>query len=1535
MDLLTRAIIELVNQRAAQDCFGMSVVGLPDFDYQELVMGISTSKLLELYFLGFGQDNVHSLQTQLTDTEKYRFFYTVEEAEESRNIGAENICRLLIVKNQELEKLSSLRWYETIDMKQVYHRSCVLVEKDLKTSTTSNGAIENLLKALKRKDIIGLLNFERVLGYLSALLSAEPTALPNEVVDNLYMLGLCHERDFCAGTCSVDDFRAKIKNNFELVRRLLKLEQKERGNIATFSAKNPGNLLVDAILEYYHTVDERLLQNMEKSELEEILKSVKRDSTKKTHTNSQREGGASPTVGGAQLVFDNNDAIISDVLISAKEEIDEREDADKSATVQIQAGEVKLRVQVEPVTEALAERGVERILYGGLLFAEVTNPKDALEDFDKYDCTEWDKKYIEEIRTLLERAHELCPQETVYVAFQRFLTARAAISQYSKRLQDMPMLQVINSYESFKKYLLAYKALLSAIKDDYSALSSLDSDAIRDVISRVIALDTLFIIGQENSHAIPMPCNPLYLWKYIKLAEEMLESRAHSEGNECYLSDSDKEFVLRRAESIPDPLNLIMLPRDLTNAECLPLAGRIGCIPVYSTKPQINDSSTGMELVKQGVIRYMCLYPHSSMMLRACFVNPPSVEAVIGMLKSLDKDKEFSAFGSVGIDLTIFRTKEASASWVELEDKSLNDGMLVRVRGKRNGSFNLSIENKELSYDEIIKRLSREQHLIVIFDPNEKKIEAARNNQNIHIHPLCVPKVYEYKKLTERVNIRPANEGELFADYTSIVEKLYNQPSAFGRRNVFDNSPITEATYKQLLNKTDWLMLLDQSLKSWDICLRSTSEKLYYKGYDYRSAGIYSKNSKKFVMGYKEIIRSCGNYVPTDKGVQDIITAIRAINEDGLLSIVSHSTNRIFDQRHGKGSLGLAIAAIKYKAQCPNSILVGLDTQLAREWLSAREDGKLPDLVRLRFDDEYVPTVDIIEVKTYDGVSAYVVKGNTISGHAVEQAAVLETLIKEIFGSAERLTTVSRREILREQVFEAVFCSDYEPNKKEELSDWLNKLFAGWYSVNTNKIICHIDFEATDSECRAYDGVEEFQGLKFTLDKIGHSEIQQIFTANFSVPANPSMTTEAAVAKISQVESAETGAEFELNVGFSQAVPFQSSKEPTAPDTKHMFEANPSQTTMPTEPKNAELDEDLKEKCVRLNMVLKNYGIKAESVKAELIQEAVRFHHFKIMLQPGETINNLKKKREDIARELEAVGEVFIDNIKGTRYVGLDVPFADSVKPISLLDNLCRLSEAKGSKGSLEILVGQQPNGEYQTLDLARAPHMLIAGTTGSGKTIFLYSIIVSLLSQMSSDELELLIIDPKQTDFHFFESLPCLRGNRVLVEAEEALAALETINIKDKEERTRLIRAANSRDIDSYNAKNPEQRMKRLVVVIDEYADLVQAAELQGKEVRKTFEANLCMLAQRVRNLGIHLVIATQQPRATIVTSSLKAVLPFRVSFRLPSHVDSQTILDRSGAEDLLGKGDMLMQTDSDLFHLQGFYISEEDLIAFLDERR
>lgn len=1528
--LLTEVVASIINDKSRQvNSFGVSIVNLPDIDFPLLISSLCSDKAIELFFLGYNKELESAIRNSVYSCSDMTVCFSVEEAEASRNKGTEDVYRIHFIKNTEMERISSLKWYDQVGMELVYKRSCQFALEKL---TRSNDAISNLLRALARKDIRGILNFERVLDYLEALITAPAGELPNAVSNELYRLGLLSDSGFALGSPTLDQIKERIKRNYLIVRRISCLEQKERQNITSFLSKNPDNGIVRLILDFYRSPSNELLKELELSEVESCLKAA---STSVVTPRPQGKAGSNPTVATSQMIFDGNEAMIDCFLDKAQEEIDDRPEANKSETRSIEIDGVRIDIPVQHSTEKLVEIAVSDMQWGGRLDADVASPKEALDNVEKFTFECFDDPYIDHAREYLSRAAGF-PEAAeagalVLSALDGFIDRRKKLLPYSKRLQDMPMLQVVSKSSLFSEYLKAYEKLLAEIRDNFKDLYELDSVGAKEVVGTLISLDILYIIGKNDSHAIPTPLNPLYLWKYTKLAEEMLSSRGVPEGSDCYLSEEDKEFIIRKAEDIPDPLALVMLPKnEITRTECLPYSGRLGCMPIYSTRPQISDNSAGLDAVCQGVIRYMCLYPHSSMMLRISFINPPSVDAVVTMLKRLDRDKEFAAFGNVGIDLSIYRTKETTPDWVELKDKALSEGMLGRINGRKNGAFSLSIKNKCLSYPEILKQISREQHIVVVFDPNEREIDIARNSRNIHIHPLCVPKVYEYNKMRGDVKIRAANEGGVFADYASIIEKLYEQPSTFGHRNVFMNSPLKIETYEGLLEKADWLMILDQNLKSWDVSLQSTGERLYYKSFDYRSIGIYSKNSRKFALGYQEIIAGLGNYIPSEAGLKEVISATRSINDDGLLSIVSHSTNQIFDQSHGKGSLGLAITAMRYINDNPKAVLVGLDTQLAREWLADRDDGRLPDLIGIRVNtsEDIPPVVDIIEVKTYED---YVINKaeNTISGNAVEQVSVLESLVLEMFGRSEKITTVSRREILREQVFESLFNNtEYDANTKQALSQRMNNLFAGEYAVSINREICYVDFTAVKGSLDSY---KDGESRSYLLRIIGAKEIQAILsnqdisceasTSN-SIAADEESYTEAgtnANTVIAENERSNTQAEF-MTTASSIELPSAGVSPITAIVEEEEYI---------TETDDAAVIHD---KCIRLNIVLKSYGIQAQPVDEQLVQQTARFTRFKVELKPGETESNLKKRSEDIARELEATGEIFIGRIIGTRFIGLDIPFADSSKPLMLIDHLHCLS---GTQGALSILAGQTPDGDFRVVDLAKAPHILIAGTTGSGKTVFLYSIIISLLQQYSSDELELIIIDPKQTDFHFFEDLPHLRGRRVLTDADEAIAALELINAIDKQERTALIKSVNSRDIDSYNLKNPSKKMKRLVVVIDEYADLIQAAELQGKDVRKAFESNLCMLAQRVRNLGIHLVIATQQPRATIVTSSLKAVLPFRVSFRLPSHTDSQTILDRSGAEDLLGKGDMLMLTDSDILRMQGFFITEEQITEFIDSRR
>ena len=517
-----------------------------------------------------------------------------------------------------------------------------------------------------------------------------------------------------------------------------------------------------------------------------------------------------------------------------------------------------------------------------------------------------------------------------------------------------------------------------------------------------------------------------------------------------------------------------------------------------------------------------------------------------------------------------------------------------------------------------------------------------------------------------------------------------------------------------------------------------------------------------------------------------------------------------------------------------------------------------------------------------------------------------------MFGATERITTVSRREILREQVFEGLFQADITANEKLEYSEQLNELFAGQYRLTVNKNIAFVDFENASSSLVSYKGTNDFANDDFLLTTIGSAEIQAILSNDEYADAHESEVSSTAHDTVISNEP-----EIEVNASASGVAPSVdiANQEETSSDSQ--------ENNIATKPITD--NRSIEEKCARINKVFRDYGINAYPVKAEMVQEAARFTRFAVELKSGETIRTLERYKTDIGIQLEANGEILIDHIKGTKFLSVDVPFAGAGKAINLLDHLDLLDD---SEGKLDVVAGQKADGKFEVIDISKAPHMLIAGTTGSGKTIFLYSVIVSLLKKYPMEDLEFLIVDPKQTDFVFFEDLPNLYGGHVVTDAEEALTLIQRVNEVDKEERMAQIRSCRSRDIDSYNEKNPANRMKRLVIIIDEYADLIQTAEMQGN--RKEFEKFLSMLAQKVRSLGIHMIIATQRPSANIVTGVLKANIPYRISFRLPSHTDSQTILDMSGAENLLGKGDMLLVTESDTIRMQGLYISESELENF-----
>ena len=312
---------------------------------------------------------------------------------------------------------------------------------------------------------------------------------------------------------------------------------------------------------------------------------------------------------------------------------------------------------------------------------------------------------------------------------------------------------------------------------------------------------------------------------------------------------------------------------------------------------------------------------------------------------------------------------------------------------------------------------------------------------------------------------------------------------------------------------------------------------------------------------------------------------------------------------------------------------------------------------------------------------------------------------------------------------------------------------------------------------------------------------------------------------------------------------------------------------------------------------------------------------YEILPAAGIKINTIINLAGDISRSL-GVGAVRIAQIFGTQYLGVEVPNdqRESVTIKELLSN----ENFKSTSHKIPICIGKDISGNIEVIDLSKTPHLLVAGTTGSGKSVFINTLLASLLYKFSPTELKLILIDPKMLELSVYNDIAHLL-TPVVTEPKKAIIALKWV-CKEMERRYTLMNEEGTRNLEGYNQKAAEA-MPYIVVFIDEMADLMMTA---GKEV----EHYVQRLAQMARACGIHLVMATQRPSVDIITGSIKANFPSRVSFQVASKYDSRTVLGEIGAEQLLGNGDMLMtKNGGHIIRYQSAFISDSEVNKLINE--
>ena len=351
----------------------------------------------------------------------------------------------------------------------------------------------------------------------------------------------------------------------------------------------------------------------------------------------------------------------------------------------------------------------------------------------------------------------------------------------------------------------------------------------------------------------------------------------------------------------------------------------------------------------------------------------------------------------------------------------------------------------------------------------------------------------------------------------------------------------------------------------------------------------------------------------------------------------------------------------------------------------------------------------------------------------------------------------------------------------------------------------------------------------------------------------------------------------------------------------------------------------------RIVEVLRTFGVEISSIKATV---GPTITLYEITLAPGVRISKVRSLEDDIALSLSALGIRIIAPIPGKGTIGIEVPNA---KPsIVSMESILNSKKFQESQMELPCAIGKTITNEVFMFDLAKAPHLLVAGATGQGKSVGLNAIVTSLLYKKHPAELKIVLVDPKKVEFsiynplinHFLAKVPDDDADPIITDVTKVVRTLNSL-CKLMDTRYDLLKEVGARNIKEYNKKFIERKipprgghgyMPYIVVIIDEFGDLIMTA---GKEI----ELPIARIAQLARAVGIHMVIATQRPTTTIITGNIKANFPARIAFKVSAGIDSKTILDRTGAQQLIGKGDMLYLGGAEPIRVQCAFVDTPEV--------
>ena len=1564
-------VVELLKDRLSNSKVGIIVKGIDQITPENVISELSIAIDSHIYAAAVGYPDIVPKETN-----NYTLSDSIEKAVLWRSMP-ECGGNIVAFVSSDTDKLHSLAEFDIVSIRDLSkHLISIQIKSDNNTPT------HNFWSALSNAS--DYFTYDAISDFVSAVGEAEEQSAAIPV--NMWRLNLLCDPDILSTKNKPED---RLRRNRELIIAIGQLSEDSRKklsrSLARTATKNKERLqeAYRTLQNYYKYAKKITLQKLDYNTIQELFSaSQKSDTPKKPDTpTNDPENNDVPVEPGPiapirpkeldrlvseTVVFGNDDDIssIKELLSALKKHYDTESDENEEDLPTI-GGVFNDRPIVLESSQTDLRKLVGRVCnfsaWGALIETEETVLKDAI-SADIVELNSFDPQNPDSIVSFKggidgnQALFAFLAQFDAHFVDKHIDTAEPfepiindLLETRQKLCADLDMIMyhpvlLFGSDEESRSNLIAYihawERLYHAFSVNEPTMRQISPGGTGFIARAILLLDVLYIKTPKEWKAMLLPLHPIYLWRYYEVFRTL-------PGKKATMSDDDKEALTKVLSKLPQILSFVIANRLVTGTmddKVLPCSGNIEMLPTFENKTNRYLGDDGTASVGEILSRWIGFAPYTKDEVRICSVDAPDLTGIIRQIKAF-MDKNGCCRVVYDVYLTRNQNGNTELSKLDYSGKDYEIGEYLR-----SGKISISIKNVA-SANAIKQELQKKPvHVAFYFDQSAYAIEFGPNNQNLYINPLVITYDYDFDEIQHKGSIYPSSEMDsgLIGDYHKLMKSADVISNNMNPRTTYNGSAdMTDVVSTVRDLQVQWLVAADRDTNNYQ---PAASIPIGEMQYDKRMVNVWASSNSRIITQYITLLRSYNLY-PKESTLVDLLKQFGHIASNGLISIPKFGSDTQAIENKKKGLIGTLFAASWYTKQHKDSLVASLDDDKARLWLQNSKYGnERADLVGLYYEEEKNTLhIQPIEVKTRDESSdATITKDESgaifsISGHAANQVASIVEMLKDIFSLEEDVAdmfTSARREVLKYQIVSECFRNVHDTQWQKKWYGILKKAFANGKSRNiqieVSGIILHIKLnEVTGGEhIVCYN--PEFDDTRIDFWKLTSLEIQRdvlgddtIITAPMNVDFDETNEDENSSAEdevlahagdvidppdIINHSSGESNHLPEINIHSNDE-----SKDEA--QTSDLIASGLSTVQGVQQGHGVQFEEieqlvkDFKRSCNDYHVNLKECNAQEAVVGPSVIR-------IKFRLARGQALQGLSSHLEDIGREMKRSG-VIIQSVPNSDELLLDVPRLQREK-VLFSDVISKLPLVT-SPEQLYFPLGRTPNGRDLIEDLGQMPHMLVGGSTGSGKSVFLFSMLASLLmTHPHKEDMQLILSSSKLEDFIHFEGLPHLYSGSIISDATEATNVIKDVIFEESERRGHLLAEARVANIIAYN-KMAEEKLAPIVVVIDEFADL--ADQLETKKEKDAFFKPVQRIAQAGRSRGIHLVICTQRPEAKLVPPTTKAQLNGRVALRVNDGISSRMIIESPDAQYLQKHGDMIYRNSDTVERAQGYLIEIPEL--------